>query len=159
MGRKGDQAGGWGGGCGGGFCEFLSSVAPSQPGSRPPACTPPPARTSLSVVSTSVLSLERTSLTCTRIWKAGQAVSGASWRASRPPRPRGDQTGQEMLLGGGRGRGEEGAQEAWPSTGLLGTEPVTRVGYAALKHQDYFTGKPRFSISLKTISIRQSHVG
>ena len=85
----------------GGVCEFLSSVGPPQPGSCPPARIPPPARTSLSVVSTSVLSLERTSLTCTRIWKAGQAVSGARWRASRPPRPQGDQTGQEMLLGGG----------------------------------------------------------
>lgn len=108
-----------------GVCEFLSSVAPPQPGSRPPVRTPPSARTSLSVVSTSVLSLERTSLTCTRIWKAGQAVSGASWRASPPPRPRGDQTGQETLLGGGEGRGEGGAGEARPSACPLGIEPVT----------------------------------
>lgn len=52
-----------------------------------------------------VLSLERTSLTCTRIWKAGQAVGGGQLEGQLP-RPQGDQTGQEMLLGGGEGERE-----------------------------------------------------
>lgn len=67
-------------------CEFLSSTAPPQPGSSHlwPSTHCPTARTSLSVVSTSVLSLERASLTCTRIWKAGWAVSPAGGRTCRP---------------------------------------------------------------------------
>lgn len=106
LGRGADQAG-W-------AHECLSPEAPTQPGSHPPGCPhPTPARTSLSVVSTSVLSLERTSLTCTRICKARRAVSGASWMACHPPRPwgldwPGDAAGLRVRSGVLRGTGRGG---------------------------------------------------
>lgn len=45
---------------------------PGLHASAPPPCTHSIRRTSFSVVSTRVLSLQRTSFTCTRIWKTGQ---------------------------------------------------------------------------------------
>lgn len=80
--------------------EFLSSVAPPQPESPPSLALPhcPTTRTSLSVVSTSVLSLERTSLTCTRIWKAGQTQWDRLQGLLPNPAPRA-WTAQETLLG------------------------------------------------------------
>lgn len=83
--EEGRQVGGVSGtesreGCTGGFLSLeLGDFPTACPALiTPPPCTHSPRRTSFSVVSTSVLSLQRTSFTCTRIWKTGQAVSMAA---------------------------------------------------------------------------------
>lgn len=128
-------------------CEFLSSVAPPQPGSPTwPPTHRPTARTSLSVVSTSVLSLERTSLTCTRIWKAGQAVSGTGGGLTFPLAPRGPDGLDSTCWAEGEGEvgsGEErvgGGPDNWVLAGARGVpQTVTQVTSMAFQYQSYFT--------------------